>query len=390
MSIRNSRPRRAACAAALLLAAAACWGCGKKIDQPEAEGLFSVNAYYPEETMVFVEEPTASLAIINNSLFLATRGGSLVKRTLEYEEIARVDGLDQPAALCRDDDSQLVFVWEQGAGRMSAYRSNDLAPVAASDLPDVRRGVALAASARGVEVDPGGRTYVYVSDPDSGVVHRYVYFDGDGFYPAGILCRSDGDGARFVHEPAGLAVDYEGDLLVCDADTLRNWVIRFDPTPQLDDVATDPGAIDPWRGVAILFGDATCEPPAATDYTLGDAPECGETGWTGGPSEELGEFNRPTALGLDGAGRIYVADQGNDRVQIFAATGGWEMVYGDGDLMPAPAGMGVVDWRTGSDADDINYGAYIFVLLEATGEVRRFISFDQFTYVNQEPPPPPS
>ena len=112
--------------------------------------------------------------------------------------------------------------------------------------------------------------------------------------------------------------------------------------------------------------------------------------WVGAPGSELGEFNTPVATGMDGAGRVYVVDQGNDRIQIFAATGGWEMVYGDESLMTSPAGIGVVDWRTGSDAGDINYGAYIFVLMHETGEVRRFISFDQFTYVNQEPPPPPS
>lgn len=387
---RNRKSVLIVWATVALAVALAGGGCGNKIELPEAEGLFSVNAYYPEDDFIFSAESTEQLAVINNNLFLITRDGDLVKRTLEYEEILRVVGLDDPTALCRDETSQLVFVWEQGAGRLGVYRSSDLTPVTSTVLPEVQQVAGMAASVKGIEVDPGSRTYVYLSDPETGVVHRYVYFDGDGFYPAGILCRSDGDGARFAHVPAGLTTDMESNVLVCDADTLRNWVIRFDPTPQLDDVSADAGDIDPWRGLAIPFGAVTCEPPAAADYTLGDAPECGETDWVGAPSSDLGEFHTPVATGMDGAGRVYVVDQGNDRVQIFAATGGWEMVYGDESLMTAPSGIGVVDWRTGSDAGDINYGAYIFVLMHETGEVRRFISFDQFTYVNQEPPPPPS
>ena len=43
-----------------------------------------------------------------------------------------------------------------------------------------------------------------------------------------------------MNVPAGLATDAEDSLLVCDADTNRNWVIRFDSTPDELDVTPDP------------------------------------------------------------------------------------------------------------------------------------------------------
>jgi hypothetical protein len=43
--------------------------------------------------------------------------------------------------------------------------------------------------------------------------------------------------------------------------------------------------------------------------------------WPGYPSDEPGEFSRPVDVAVDGRGRIYVADQGNHRVQILEAGG---------------------------------------------------------------------
>jgi len=37
----------------------------------------------------------------------------------------------------------------------------------------------------------------------------------------------------------------------------------------------------------------------------------------GQPGQELGEFSEPDGLWIDSANRLYVADSGNGRVQIF-------------------------------------------------------------------------
>lgn len=383
---RAAAPPVPAAAAALLVGlAAALVGCGVKIEAPHATGLFSINAYYQDEQ--YPDADARQLAVANGLLYVVGVDGSLVKRNLNYVELERVEGLADPAAICVDAAGELVFVWEAGAGRLSAFRTSDLSSAGAAELPEVQRGTALAACATGLsELAPLAHTAVYISDPDSAVVHRYAWYEGGDMLALGILCRSEGQSVRSVHEPAGLLRDPVGDLLVCDADTLRNWVIHFDPTPDLTDVATNPDDPNPWRGLAILFDAPRCEPPAEDEYTLGDARACGQE-WTGGPSDQPGAFDRPQALAVDGQARIFVADTGNDRIQLFLANGAFDLAYGDADKTPAPVSIGVVDERVSSTK--VDYGAYVFMISADHDQVRRLISYDYYTYLNQEPPPQP-
>jgi len=359
-------------------------GCGEKIAIPQPEGLFSINAYYMKEAF---DDPFArQLTIVNGLLYVVGSDGSLVKRSQNYEERELQQGLDDPTALCADDDNGLIFVWEDGASRLSTFTTGELEFLHATDLPDVQRGARLITSRMGVDlIDASIHTFVYITDPDSGVVHRYAYYASDGtVVPMGILCRSGGLSVRFVNEPAGMVRDLSGMLWVCDADTNRNWVIRFDPSPDLTDISSDPELQDPWRGLATLVSTTNCEPPAAAEYTLGDAPECGEA-WDGGPSDEAGEFHSPLALGVDGLGRIYVADYGNDRVQIFDGFGFFELAFSDAEDAPGPLSLGIVDnVVTGSET---NYGAYVFVVSETSGQIHKFISHEEHTASSQDPWP---
>jgi hypothetical protein len=364
-------------------------GCGEKMAIFEPIGLFSVTKYLEDDT--FEDADPRQLVVIGGNLFVVSGDGSLTKRDQSYDEIARVEGLDDPTALCPDDSGELVFVWERGARRVSVYLASDLTNVGADEVNgEIGSVAAMVACRTGIEGDPnvvGARTFLYLADPDSGLIHRQVYDDFSGLSSYGILARSDGDGARFVHTPAGMTTDADGMLLVCDADTSRNWVIRFDPTPDFNDTTPDTNDQDPWRGTAIVFDQATCEPPAAADYTLGNAAECGETGWNGAPSLVEGEFYLPVAVRVDGSGRIFVADQGNDRIQTFSPTGYYEILFGTAQLTPQPGCLGLIDVRTGSGAEDVNYGAYVFVLTPGSNVVRKLISSEQYTYINREPPP---
>ncbi len=358
-------------------------GCGEKITIPLPEGLFSLNAYYMKEA--YEDAGARQLTIVNGLLYIVGSNGSLVKRSQNYEERERQDGLDDPTALCADDDNGLIFVWEDGAGRLSTYTSSDLEYLHSTSLPDVQRGTRMVACRTGVEViDPAIHTFVYIADPDSGVVHRFAYYASDGtLVPTGILCQSGGLSVRYVNDPAGMMRDQQGMIWICDADTNRNWVIRFDPTPDLTDLSTSERP-HPMRGLAILVSSTNCEPPSAAEYTLGDAPECSET-WTGGPSDEAGEFHSPLALGTDGIGRIYVADYGNNRVQIFSEIGIFDLAFSDAEDAPEPLSIGVVDHViTGSD---INYGAYVFVISETSGLVHKFISHEEHTDSSEDPWP---
>ncbi|HOX26127.1 MAG TPA: hypothetical protein PLL30_08810 [Candidatus Krumholzibacteria bacterium] len=370
----------------LLLAAVA--GCGEKIGIPQPEGLFSVAPYLLSE--IYDDDDPRQLISSQGNLFVLA-DGTLTKRNQSYERLARIEGFADPRALCAGDYDSLVFVWDQGPGRVSWFRTRDLSvqldQPSHTDLPAVRRCVAMAACRAGIEQVPGATTYLYLADPDSGVVHRYAYDPYTGLVAHGILCRRGGDAARFVHDPGALARDSADSLLVCDVDTLRNWVIRFNSVPDLLDTA--PGGVgpDPLRGHAALFAPAACNPPAADEYVLGDAAGCNETDWVGGPSDAEGEFTTPQGVAVDGSGRIFVSDTGNDRIQIFGPDGGYRVLFGNPDWSPAPGGLTTVDIRTGVGETGVKYGAYVYVV--AGGQVRRFISGEYYDYVNANLPPDP-
>ena len=372
------RPPAAAAAAALLLAAWALLpGCGDKIAIPQAEGLFAVNAYYH-----FESAPGAGarqLCVANGKVFVTADDGSLTRRFQDFGEDGRVDGLADPTALTRSEDGAVIFVWEAGAGRLSAWAASDLSPLGAAELPEVGSVTHLGAATAGLTGTVDTLTYVYLADADSVVVHRYAWTAAGEALPAGLLCTDAGGSARAVKSPAGMAVDLEGRLLICDADTARNWVTRFDPTPAAD----EPLGL----GTVVVFAEDGCFPPATAAYTLGDAPQCGETDWTGGPSDAQGEFHAPRAVAVDGSGRAFVADTGNARFQVFHAAGDYDLEYATDAFTAAPVSIAVVDKFV--NESKINFGAYVFVAAGDGGGLHSFISSEEYARINTGQPPPP-
>ncbi|MBD3220113.1 hypothetical protein GF314_02635 [bacterium] len=227
----------------------------------------------------------------------------------------------------------------------------------------------------------GGQTFVYVADPDSGVVHRYVYDPFTGLLPYGILCNDQGEGTRVAKQPAGLARDRVDSLLVCDIAPDRHWVIRFNGTPDLADTTA---AGEPlWRGLPVLFDVATDDPPPPADYVLGNAPGADGTAWDPGPSSAEGEFDEPRSVAVDGSGRIFVADHGNHRVQVFDEAGVYDFAFGDSLVMPYPESVAVIDESV--DPPEIDYGAYLLIL--GDGVLRKFISGEHYDAINEDPGP---
>lgn len=376
--------RLAALLPCVVLAGLLAAGCGEKIAIPEAEGLYSLTIYL--ESGVYPVDDARDLAAVQGNVFVLTRTG-LYRRNQAFTGQDSVLGFSDARGLCVDGDGSLLFVWDQGTQTMSWFRTDSLlAPTdgpPSTVLPEVASCTGLATSPVGIEQVSGAETFLYLSDPDSGVVRRYAYDRFTGLAPWGILCRDGGEGTRFVKDAAGLARDSEDSLLVCDRDTARNWVIRFDSEPDVTD--TDPDGPDPLRGNAALFDEATCNPPAAADYVLGDAAECGESGWQGGPSDAEGEFDRPFDVTIDGLGRIYVADTGNHRVQRFSAQGRYDLAFGDSALTPNPRAVAVMDAAFDVGPDDIDHGAFLWVI--GDGAVRKFISGDHYEHINEQPPP---
>lgn len=368
----------------LALAAAACGlllsACGEKIVIPQPEGLFSVSQYI--DYGAWSDNDPRQLVTTQGSLFVISADG-LTKRNLEFSPLGQVGGLADPRAICASGNDTWVFVWEQGAGQVSWFRRDDLTQGGATPLDGPLGVTAMVTSPAGIEEVPGALTFLYLSDPAAGVIWRYAFDEFNGLTAYGLLARADGDAARFVHIPAGLARDWDNRLLACDPDTLRNWVIRFDATPD----ETDPDL----RGLAATFLDfPVCSPePAADEYVLGNAAGCGQTDWAGGTSSQLGYFNAPQAAATDGLGRIFVADTGNDRVQIFDRHGVYSFSFGTSERTPRPVSIDLVDVRIGGGANDYSYGAWLFLVTADTGEVRRYISNGYYTELNRKPPPPP-
>ena len=374
-------------AAGMTAAGLALSGCGEKIAVPEPKGLFSVSAYIDDAA--YPDDSPLQVAVAQGNLFVLTPQ-ALTKRDQEYGLIASVEGLAGPTALCVDGSRQLVFVYERDASRVSWYSTSDLEPLGSSALPDSHIAVAMAANTAGITQEPGARTFLYLANPELGVVHRYVFDDFNGLSPYGILARRNGDAARFVHVAAGLATDSQDSLLVCDADPARNWIIRFFAVPDLTDNTPLIFGQAPWRGHAALFHDPTCVPPAAADYVIGDAAACGQSDWVGGISDAEGAFAEPRDVAVDGIGRIFVADTGNNRIQVFTPDGTPDLQFGNDELTPGPVSLDVVDVRIGGGLEDVNYAAYVFVVIPGQNQVRKFISSEHYIHLNQVPPPPPN
>ncbi len=257
--------------AALLAVLVLTAGCGEKIAIPEPVGQWSL-APYSYFGQYFDPDGPIQLTQSSGTLFVVSPT-TLTKRNQDYEVTARFDGLDGGAAVCVDPVSGFVFLWQQGPGRISWHRSDDLSAEGFTDVAGVGRVVAMEANPSGVELFPGAVTFLYLSDPETGLIHRYAFDPFTGLSPYGILARSDGDGTRFVHTPAGLATDYQDSLLVLRRGRSR-CRCRF-PAFGVADVGVGEEP-DPLRGQVALFDNPSCVPPPASDYVIGDAAGHGD------------------------------------------------------------------------------------------------------------------
>ncbi len=363
-------------------------GCGEKIAAPVAKGQvgnysFSIFAEYEWES------PIVDMIVSQGRVYVL-QADSLHKytSTLDEELVTSVTGMTDARAMAVDEETNLLFVWDEADQSVSWYGGSDLDLQGETQLPAVQSAVAIETNSVGISQLPGAVTFLYLSDPDSLVIHRYSFDHFNGLMPYGILARADGDAARFVHIPAAIRSDIDNMLLVCDQDTNRNWVIRFNGTPDLTDISNNPAFEDELRGAAVTFFDSGCPVESASDFVLGNAPGCQVTGWEGKPSSASGEFHVPAGLAIDGQGRIFAADYFNNRVQLFSPEGSYELRIGGDDETPHPTAVGVYDIVHGSGADEVYFAAYVYVLLPELNRVVRYVSKEYEGLGNEEIPPP--
>ena len=189
----------------------------------------------------------------------------------------------------------------------------------------------------GVAVAPDGSTYV----SDAGNAHRIrrVSATGDIVTIAGYARGfADGSGTAAAFDtPSGIALDRAGNLLV--ADTGNHAIRRVAPggvvttvagvgAPGFRDGPADEAMFNAPVGVAVdgagnvLVADTYNDrlrviTPSGMVRTLAGS---GLPGLQDGPALDA-RFDTPAGVAVDGAGRVYVADTGNDAVRVLSPSG---------------------------------------------------------------------
>ena len=162
----------------------------------------------------------------------------------------------------------------------------------------------------GIALD--GQGDVYVSDWRNDRIQK---FNASGEFLAQIGESGEGDGR--LNRPAGLAVDPSGNIYVADWGNERVQVFNRDGTPKaslrgesVDSTwAADYFAANPDEGNARLEADLE---PKITPRPDGDWEQRREESAN---VEKL--FWGPTAVKLDGQGRIYIVDSLRQRLQVY-------------------------------------------------------------------------
>lgn len=171
----------------------------------------------------------------------------------------------------------------------------------------------------GVAVSPDGRVLVtdtaarrvFSFDPDA----KVVTFVGEG-------------GAGKLTKPVGVAVEADGRVFV--ADGTQNRVFGYAPDGRLVMAIGHDGELHGPSGLAVdrlnhRLYVADSSKHQIFCYSTVDGAAIRTMGKRGGAP---GEFNFPTNLFVDQAGKLYVADTMNFRIQVFDADGAVVKVFG--------------------------------------------------------------
>jgi sugar lactone lactonase YvrE len=219
----------------------------------------------------------------------------------------------------------------------------------------------------GLALDGSG--HLYISDCANNVVRRVDLTTGVITTVAGNGAAGyAGDGGPATQaelaNPQGLATDPAGNLYIADG---NNVVRRVDASTGVISTVNGSGGFFLTGGIAVDGGgDVYVAQPARVTEIHPDGSRIGvagngATGYTGdGGPATAAEVNNPTALFVDAAGNVLIADSQNNAIRrVDAVTGTITTVAGagaagfDGDGGPATAAhLNLNQYATGSLAED--------------------------------------
>ena len=209
-------------------------------------------------------------------------------------------------------------------------------------LPDGRTW----GSTAGVDIGPDGHIWTYdrcgsvdlTDGCNDSTIDPILKFHSE----TGAVITSFGAG-EFVL-PHGIHVDSEGNVWITDArgndsGTKGHQVIKFSPSGQVLLRLGKPGVTgrsagllnEPCDVITAPNGDIFVADGHSGQYRDSDSSKTGRIvkfdpygnflmEW-GGIGEDRGQFRTPHALAMDSKGRLFVADRGNNRIQIFDQDG---------------------------------------------------------------------
>lgn len=210
----------------------------------------------------------------------------------------------------------------------------------------------------GIATDAQGN--VYFSEPGRNVVHRLDVASGTlNIYAGNSGGSFSGDGGRAtkasLKNPLGLTFDDAGNLYIADHDNnrIRKVDAKSGTITTIAGVETFPGnigdngaATQAWvshprglawdRGSLYIAQDGYTEMRVrkiAPDGTITTIAGTGPEGFTGdGGAASQAQLSYPSAVTVDAAGNVYIADSANNRIRrIDAATGTIDTVVGNSE-----------------------------------------------------------
>jgi DNA-binding beta-propeller fold protein YncE/transcriptional regulator with XRE-family HTH domain len=186
-----------------------------------------------------------------------------------------------------------------------------------------------------------GQSTMYLADPGAGQIEKIAP-------PSRIITRFGGSRPRSAPSgaPSAVVTDEAGNVYVARA---GGRIEEYSPAGDLIHVRILPGAspVSALRAMAVDSHGTLLAVDTAASQVWEIAPDGAVLHRWGRPGAGHGALSVPSGVAVDWRGRIYVADTGNARVQVFSHDGhflyaiGLRMYAGDAGIDPYPFGLAI-------------------------------------------------